>query len=550
MPASFSTSFWTAPEGESRVEWWRSDNEGVTWSRVRTTIVPIALTADTYTIPVTALSDNNALIRMRHCGIPRTATPDESCTDSNPVRLTVLQGVSAASFSQQPRPVLVRTGQTATFSVAVSGTPVPSVRWQTRAANSSGAWADVASGSGAATLNYTTTPLTAPDNGMQLRAVANNLLGDVASVPVTVSVSDVDVPPTIASHPAALSVVAGSEAVFAVVARGTEALSYQWRRNGVAINGANAPVLKLAQVTPADATGYSVLVSNTAGSVVSETAALTVSDGPVQPVAPSIVTQPVAVVVNAGNTATFAVGVSGSGPHELPVAAQRRSHHRGHLGLSQHCAGRRGRCRGLLVRVSNGVGGPVTRRVGHADGECRRSGQRADHLDPARHAGGGAGRLGHARGGRQRQRPARLPVAARRRGGGGPDRRGLPLHFGVGARRRRLPGAGEQRAGRGDERRRPAARGGRAGVTTQPASTSVVAGGNASFSVAASGDALRYQWLRDSVAITGATGTSYTTPTVLGDNGARFSVLVYNSAGLLFSQPPRSPSPPRPRWNG
>ena len=123
MPASFSTSFWTAPEGESRVEWWRSDNEGATWSRVRTTIVPIALTADTYTIPATALSDNNALIRVRLCGIPRTATPNETCTDSTPVRLTVLQGVTAASFSQQPRPVLVRTGQTATFSVAVGGTP-------------------------------------------------------------------------------------------------------------------------------------------------------------------------------------------------------------------------------------------------------------------------------------------------------------------------------------------------------------------------------------------------------------------------------------------
>ena len=65
----------------------------------------------------------------------------------------------------------------------------------------------------------------------------------------------------------------------------------------------------------------------------------------------------------------------------------------------------------------------------------------------------------------------------------------------------------------------------------------MTAGSNASFSVAASGDALRYQWLRDNVAIVGATGTSYTTPTVLGDNGARFSVLVYNSAGLLFSQP-------------
>ena len=73
-------------------------------------------------------------------------------------------------------------------------------------------------------------------------------------------------------------------------------------------------------------------------------------------------------------------------------------------------------------------------------------------------------------------------------------------------------------------------------VTLQPASVSVTAGSSASFSVAASGDALRYQWLRDNVAIVGATGTSYTTPTVLGDNGARFSVLVYNSAGLLFSQ--------------
>jgi hypothetical protein len=457
MPASFSTSFWPAPEGESRIEWWRSDNAGGTWSRVRTTIVPIALSSDTYTIPATASSDNNALIRVRLCGIPRTVTPDESCTDTNPVRLTVLQGISAAGFSQQPRPVLVRTGQTATFSVAVSGTPTPSVRWQRRAANSSGAWADVSSGSGAATLNYTTTPLTAPDNGVQLRAVANNLLGDVASVPVTVSVSDIDVPPTVASQPAALSVVAGSEAVFAVVARGTEALSYQWRRNGAAINGANAPVLKLAQVTSADATGYSVLVSNTAGSVVSETAALTVSDGPVQPVAPSIVTQPVAVVVNAGNTATFAVGVSGSGPlsfqwlrNGAPIAGAVSAFH----SIAQ--AGR-GRCRRVL-----GAGEQRRRRrdecVGHADGECRLGRQRPRHLDPACHAGGRAGRLGHARGGRQRQRPARVRVAARRRTGDGPGRRGLSLRLGVGARRRCLPGAGEQRPGRGDERRRATAR--------------------------------------------------------------------------------------------
>jgi len=535
MPASFSTSFWPAPEGESRIEWWRSDNAGVTWSRVRTTIVPIALSSDTYTIPATASSDNNALIRVRLCGIPRTVTPDESCTDTNPVRLTVLQGISAAGFSQQPRPVLVRTGQTATFSVAVSGTPTPSVRWQRRAANSSGAWADVSSGSGAATLNYTTTPLTAPDNGVQLRAVANNVLGDVASVPVTVSVSDIDVPPTVASQPAALSVVAGSEAVFAVVARGTEALSYQWRRNGAAINGANAPVLKLAQVTSADATGYSVLVSNTAGSVVSETAALTVSDGPVQPVAPSIVTQPVAVVVNAGNTATFAVGVSGSGPlsfqwlrNGTPIAGAVSAFH----SIAQAAAVDAG---GYSVRVSNGVGvatsasASLTVNAGSAGSAPVISTQPATLVV----APGGS---------------ATLAVAA---SGSGPlvyewlhdgvpvvGQAGAVYHFtsvsalDAGVYQARVSNAlGEVTS---DAAQLLVV--GSPAVSAQPASVSVVAGANATFSVVATGDALRYQWLRDSVAIGGATGASYTTTTVLGDNGARFSVLVYNSAGLLFSQ--------------
>ena len=62
--------------------------------------------------------------------------------------------------------------------------------------------------------------------------------------------------------------VAGSEAVFAVVARGTEALSYQWRRNGQPISGANAPLLKLSGVGNSDASVYSVQVSNAAGTLI------------------------------------------------------------------------------------------------------------------------------------------------------------------------------------------------------------------------------------------------------------------------------------------
>jgi len=76
-----------------------------------------------------------------------------------------------------------------------------------------------------------------------------------------------------------------------------------------------------------------------------------------------------------------------------------------------------------------------------------------------------------------------------------------------------------------------------AAITTQPASQTVNAGATATFSVAATGTApLTYQWRKNSSDITGATGTSYTTPTVTAsDNGATFSVTVSNSAGSVRS---------------
>src|SRR5947209_16609005 len=68
-------------------------------------------------------------------------------------------------------------------------------------------------------------------------------------------------------------------------------------------------------------------------------------------------------------------------------------------------------------------------------------------------------------------------------------------------------------------------------ITTQPASQTVTAGQTASFSVAATGTApLSYQWQKNSVAISGATSPSYSTPaTTSPDNGALFTVGVSNS---------------------
>ncbi len=62
-------------------------------------------------------------------------------------------------------------------------------------------------------------------------------------------------------------------------------------------------------------------------------------------------------------------------------------------------------------------------------------------------------------------------------------------------------------------------------------------GATATFSVTAAGTApLTYQWKKGATAITGATTSSYTTPaTVVGDNGASFTVTISNSAGSVTS---------------
>ncbi|GGA40037.1 beta-1,3-glucanase family protein [Dyella nitratireducens] len=73
-------------------------------------------------------------------------------------------------------------------------------------------------------------------------------------------------------------------------------------------------------------------------------------------------------------------------------------------------------------------------------------------------------------------------------------------------------------------------------ITTSPTNQSVTIGRTATFSVAASGSSLAYQWYKNGTAITGATSASYTTPgTTYADNTASFTVTVTNAAGSVTS---------------
>jgi WD40 repeat protein len=83
--------------------------------------------------------------------------------------------------------------------------------------------------------------------------------------------------PTITSQPSASSVAVGSAVSLSVVAGGTAPLSYQWRKDGVAISGATSSTYTIASTKTSDAGNYTVVVTNSAGSVTSNSTVLTVS---------------------------------------------------------------------------------------------------------------------------------------------------------------------------------------------------------------------------------------------------------------------------------
>ena len=81
-------------------------------------------------------------------------------------------------------------------------------------------------------------------------------------------------PPQIVLQPQALTADIGQTATLRVEASGTSP-AYQWRRNGVAIAGANASTLVLVVQATDHEARFSVQVSNQAGSVTSAEAELT-----------------------------------------------------------------------------------------------------------------------------------------------------------------------------------------------------------------------------------------------------------------------------------
>jgi hypothetical protein len=170
--------------------------------------------------------------------------------------------ITKADITNQPQDLAVVVGQSATFTVLASGTPPLSYQWRFNNLDIVGA-----TGTDYSMANAQ------PTNAGSYTVVVTNIAAAVTS---TVAVLTVNVPPAITNQPHGVAVIAGQDASFAVEASGTVPLSYQWRFNEAMIAGATETSYSVLNAQPANAGSYTVVVTNIAGTVTSETAILTV----------------------------------------------------------------------------------------------------------------------------------------------------------------------------------------------------------------------------------------------------------------------------------
>ena len=209
--------------------------------------------------------------------------------DTNP------PAASAPSITNQPQSLALAIGATANFLVGASGTAPLSYFWSFNTNTSVGG-----NSSTLALLNVQT------NDAGSYRVIVSNSVGSATSSVATLTVL---IPPAITASPTNLAVISGGSAAFSVTAAGSATLRYQWffNTNTVLANATNA-TFTLNPVNATNAGTYSVIVTNSVGSVTSSVALLTVSSAPV------ITAQPQDQSVTVSNDATFTVTAAGTAP--------------------------------------------------------------------------------------------------------------------------------------------------------------------------------------------------------------------------------------------
>jgi hypothetical protein len=257
-----------------------------------------------YTIPNTTLAMNGwtVVVNLYDCG-----STGINLGNSQTAILTVSPAPGVPTIVAPPANQTVNAGQIATFFVAASGAAPLSYQWQKNGAAISGASA----------ASYTTPATTSSDNGATFRVVVTNSAGSATSNSAMLTVNPVVVAPTITTQPLNQTVSTGQTATFSVAASGTAPLSYQWQKNSANISGATAASYTTPATTSADnGSAFKVLVSNSAGSIMSNSATLTVTANTTPPTVS--ITSP-----TSGATVSATITVTASASDNVGVASVR-----------------------------------------------------------------------------------------------------------------------------------------------------------------------------------------------------------------------------------
>lgn len=255
------------------------------------TPIPDAPDLNKYTIPSTRSADVGKY--------SVTITETNQSYGSNSVTsataaLTVIPPV-APVITTQPQALSLKVGASGTLSVTATGAPDPTYQWKK----------DGVAITGATSTTYTLSSVATKDAG-DYTVVVSNSAGSAISNSATLSVTSTVIPPAITTQPGSLTVISGAPASMSVVASGTAPIAYQWSLDGSTISGANSTSYTLPAAASRDAGSYTCVITNSAGSVTSTAAILTVNT------APTITAQPANQTVIAGSTTTLSVTATGN----------------------------------------------------------------------------------------------------------------------------------------------------------------------------------------------------------------------------------------------
>jgi hypothetical protein len=214
--------------------------------------------------------------------------------------------IDPPAITAQPGSRTNVAGTTASFAVQASGTAPLSYQWQFNGTNLTAN----SQFSGVTASSLTISNVQAANAG-NYTVVVTNSAGTTTSLAAALTVIG---PPGILTQPMSQTVIAGTNLSFSVTAFGTPPLNYQWRFqgtnliNGGQFSGVTTPTLTINNVLSANAGGYSVLITNMAGSVTSSVATLTVL------VPPTFTSQPQSRTNNVGTTSIFSAAATGTAP--------------------------------------------------------------------------------------------------------------------------------------------------------------------------------------------------------------------------------------------